>query len=549
MGWTPLGKSQFLKRRSSMLGGLAVGAVVAVVYLGTLAPTVLYYDIPGLFDAPMLQAEVAVLGVGHPTGYPLYIMLTHLFTYLPVGDEAYRVNLASAVYGVAAVLLVYAVGLRFTGRVVAAACGALSLAFCGTFWSEAVIAEVYTLDVVFLAVITLLLLRWRAGEPRSDRLLLLVAFLCGLSLTHHLTSALLVPGALLFVYLVDRDRAKDLRLMLRAAALFALGLLPYIYLPIRALMNAPMNESDPSTLGRFLLLITGGSYAIEPPEGKMACNPSVLATESWWTRAQLFGEDLAGQFPWLLVAVGLLGIVYLLRTDRALSMLLGLIFVGSVGHVLLYLGYGVEDFYVFMIPAYFVFALSIAAGVASCLRYAGQRSNVSPRWRRYGVVLVGVVALATPLLGARLDYAGQDYSGDYRGRRIIEAVARNADEGATVLHHRSSLWYMVLVEERRRDLTLVDPFCTSWVRYNDVVWPEDIGARAAVDKYKTADPEGVAAAREALKSGSVYILGQEFEQQRVDLEVYEEAGFELVPIEGGVLYEIVPEGRDQPAGD
>lgn len=524
-----------------------VGLLVAAVYLDTLAPTVLYYDPPGLFDPPMLQAEVGVLGVGHPTGYPLYMMVTYLFTFLPVGDIAYRVNLASAVYGVAAVVLVYAVGLRLTDRVVAAACGALALAFCATYWSEAVIAEVYTLHVFFMALVTLLLLRWReeylrdGPGGRSDRLLLISAFVSGLSLTHHLASAFLIPGGLVFVFLVDRAKLRDLRLAVRAAGLFLLGLLPYLYLPIRALMNAPMNEADPSTLGRFFLLVTGGSYTIEPPEGKMLCNPSPLGLEDYWTRAQLFGEYLAGQFPWLLVAVGLLGILYVARTDRAVTALLGVILVGSIGHVLLYLAYGIEDFYVFLIPAYFVFALCIAAGVAFCLRYVRERPNLPPRWKSYGVVLVGAIALATPLLGARLDYAGQDYSGDYRGRRIIEAVARNADEGSTILHHRSSLWYMVLVEERRRDLTLVDPFCTSWVRYNDIVWPEDIGARAAVDEYKTADPEGIAAARAALENGSVYILGQEFEQERVDLEVYEEAGFELVPIEGGVLYEIVPE--------
>jgi hypothetical protein len=541
MDWSPLGKSKLIRRRGGMLGGLVVALVVAAVYWDTLAPTVLYYDPPGLFDPPMLQAEVAVLGVGHPTGYPLYMMITYLFTFLPVGDVAYRVNFASAVYGVAAVVLVYAVGLRLTGRVIAAACGALALAFCGTFWSEAVIAEVYTLHVVFLALVTLLLLRWREDPHRSDRLLLICAFVCGLSLTHHLASAFLILGGLAFVFLVDRAKVRDPRLALRAAGLFLLGLLPVLYLPIRALMNAPMNEADPSTLGRFFLLITGGSYTIEPPEGKMLCNPSPLGLEDFWTRTQLFGEYLSGQFPWLLVVVGLLGALYVARTDRAVTALLGVIFVGSVGHVLLYLAYGIEDFYVFLIPAYFVLALCIAAGIALCLRYIRERPNMSPRWKSYGVVLVGAVALVTPLLGARLDYASHDYSGDYRGRRIIEAVARNAEEGSTILHHRSSLWYMVLVEERRRDLTLVDPFCTSWVRYNDIVWPEDIGARAAVDKYKTADPEGIAAAREALKGGSVYILGQEFEQQRVDLEVYEEAGFELVPIEGGVLYEIVPE--------
>src|SRR5919205_2959906 len=105
--------------------GVAVSLVVGAVYLGTLAPTVLPYATPYTLDSPMLQAAVSVLGVGHPTGYPTYMMLTHLFTLLPVGDVAYRVNLASAVYGVLAVALVYRAGLLLTRRVGAAAAGAL----------------------------------------------------------------------------------------------------------------------------------------------------------------------------------------------------------------------------------------------------------------------------------------------------------------------------------------------------------------------------------------------------------------------------------------
>src|ERR671927_1791980 len=100
-----------LRRCGAALLGGAVALFVGILYIGTLAPTVLPYGAPDTLDSPMLQAEVAVLGVGHPTGYPTYMMLTHLFTYLPVGDVAYRVNLASAVYGVLAVALVYRAGL------------------------------------------------------------------------------------------------------------------------------------------------------------------------------------------------------------------------------------------------------------------------------------------------------------------------------------------------------------------------------------------------------------------------------------------------------
>src|SRR5918998_1019117 len=134
-------RTEHLRRWAPALLGGAVAIFTGILYLGTLAPTVLPYGTPDTLDSPMLQAEVTVLGVGHPTGYPTYMMLTHLFTYLPFGDPAYRVNLASTIYGVAAVFLVYLAGLRLGGKLVAAAAGTLAFGLSGTFWSQAVIAE------------------------------------------------------------------------------------------------------------------------------------------------------------------------------------------------------------------------------------------------------------------------------------------------------------------------------------------------------------------------------------------------------------------------
>jgi len=131
-----------------------------------------------------------------------------------------------------------------------------------------------------------------------------------------------------------------------------------------------------------------------------------------------------------------------------------------------------------------------------------------------------------------------DHSGDYAGRRTIEAVASNVEKGAMVLHHRSPLWYMVLVEGRRRDLTLIDPFCTSWDRHTDVVWPDQISAAEAADRYGTGDTTGVEAARRA--AGPVYLLAN----SRARFDSFRKAGFDVVPVErDDSLYKLVPEGR------
>src|SRR5918995_38846 len=368
---------RYLEQGGAALLGGAVAVLVGILYIGTLAPTVLPYGAPDTLDSPMLQTAVPVLGVGHPTGYPTYMMLTHFFTYLPFGDPAYRVNLASAVYGVAAVLLVYLAGLRLARRAVAAAVGALAFGFSGAFWSQAVIAEVYTLEALLVALVILFLFLWR--DRREGRYLLLSAFLVGLSLTHHLTSVLLVPATLAFVFFTDRRVFSRKGLILKGVGLFLLGLLPLLYLPIRALMHAPLNEADPSTPWRFLLLVTGGSFLNESSEQGRHCSPSALALADPSTKLGLLGDHLLGQYSFVLMVAGVLGAIYLLSRDRAVAVLLGSLFLACLGQAVVYLQLGIEDFYVFLIPAFLAFGLCISASLGAALRRTEDLASGSAR--------------------------------------------------------------------------------------------------------------------------------------------------------------------------
>jgi Protein of unknown function (DUF2723) len=432
---------------------------------------------------------------------------------------------------------VYLAGLQLARRAVAAAAGALAFGLSGAFWSQAVIAEVYTFEALLIALVIFVVLVWR--DRRDGRYLLLSAFLVGLSLTHHLTSVLLVPAALAFVFLTDRDVFSRAGLVLKCVGFFLLGLLPLLYLPIRALMHAPLNEADPSTPWRFLLLITGGSFLAESSEKGRHCNPSSLALADTSTKLGLFWDHLLGQFPLLLIVVGVVAAVYLLFTDHAAAILLGVLFFGCLGQAAVYLQLGIEDFYVFLIPAFLVFGLCISSGLGALLRMV-ESLAIGSNARGALVVALSVLMLFVPLLGVREAYVEHDRSEDFAARRTIEAVASKVEKGATVLHHRSPLWYMALVEGRRHDLTLIDPFCTSWDRHADVVWPDRINAAEAAERYGTDDTTGVETARRAARSGPVYLLAN----GRARLDSFREAGFDVVPVdEDDLLYKLVPEGR------
>src|ERR671913_1526464 len=522
-----------LRKASVLLGGLAVFALVLVLYLKTLAPTVLYLQDPKLLDAVMLQMQVSVLGITHPTGYPTYLMLTHLFTYLPFGDPAYRVNLASAVYAALAAVVVYRAGLLLSGRMVAAAAGSLAFGLGASLWSQAVIAEVYTLNALFVSVTIVVLLLWR--EYRKDRYLLLSAFLVGLCLTNHLTSGLLLPAGLLFVALVDWRRLVDVRLVLGGAWLFLLGLLPYLYLPIRAAMDPPMEANNPTDFGRFWYVVSGGNLT----GSFFSFGPLELPA-----RMVFYWEHLHDNMPFLVVMVALTGAIVMLLKDRVVGLFLAFLFFGWLFHAV---ENDIPDIDLYFIPTYLVLSLWAAAGLGTLLAEVEALVSGFPDATKMAILgVLSAMVLVLPLLGASETSAKNDMSDVYRGRKEIEAVADNAAPNATILHHRSSMWYMVLVERRRRDLTLVDPFFhNKEVAYADIVWPDDIDLATTDRRYGTDDLSGVRAAKKAAEEGRVYVL----EQGATNPERFRNAGFEVVPVRAGLLYELVPPGREPYAQD
>ncbi|MGH3146095.1 MAG: glycosyltransferase family 117 protein, partial [Rubrobacter sp.] len=364
--FSPKGSARAGKGRfGAALAGAGICLLPFVLYVGTLAPTVLPYSSPDLLDAAMLQMQVAVLGISHPTGYPTYLMLSHLFTYLPVGDVAYRTNLASAFWATLASLAVYAAGLLLSRSVVAAAVGALTFGRGTALWSQAVIAEVYPLNALFVALTVLALLYWR--EHRRDRYLLLSALLTGLCLTNHLTSGLILPAALLFVGLVERHKLLNWRLMLKAAGLFFLGLAPYLYLPMRAWMDAPFVGNNPANVERFWYIVSGGNltgtfFAFGPAEF-----PGRLAF--YW------GHLLENMNP-LVVMVALTGAATMFFRDRAGAGLFGFLFFGWLIYAL---GNDIPDIHLYFIPTYLVLCLWATLGFGTLLELAGSMAAGSSR--------------------------------------------------------------------------------------------------------------------------------------------------------------------------
>jgi hypothetical protein len=189
---------------------VATGLVVLLGYVVSLAPSVTFWD-AGEFIAAM-----KILGIPHPPGTPLFVVMGHVWGMLvPFGEFAFRTNLLSALFSAAGAGCWFLVLHESAGRYLqeedpaapallrpaAAAAGVLIAAFGFTNWQSSNETEVYAVANFTIAAVAWLLLRWRSarGTPRAGRYLLLVAYLLGIAIGNHLLGLLVGPAAVAFV--------------------------------------------------------------------------------------------------------------------------------------------------------------------------------------------------------------------------------------------------------------------------------------------------------------------------------------------------------------
>lgn len=446
---------------------LVVFVVSLAAYLATLAPTVT------LVDSGELIVAAWSLGVAHPPGFPLYVLLAHLATLAPLGEVAARVNFASALFGAlaaAAVALAAAqivrprlASPRAAGKrskpmptaeaapagdaaLVALTAGAM-LAFGRAFWSFATIAEVYTLNTLLVALVLLVVLRWRAdaraGE-RQDRHLVLAAGLFGLALgVHHVTVLAWAPGLALLVWKSLEGRRIGLRTLGWMALAGLAGLAVYAYLPLAAARSPLLNWGDPDSPGRLFRHVSGWIYQT---------NLSAGGAQMGHQAGRLLGIVVRQYGPaWLPLGLGLvaLGVARLARRDRTLLAALGLVAATATAYALAY--DIAEDTEAYYLPVFVVFALAAGAGAAGGLEAARRRGRglLAP----FAVGLVVAVALVGNFsyTNYRRDFVARDYV-----RNILAAIEPHGMLLTEDWQVYSPLLYTLEVARLRPDVIAVD---------------------------------------------------------------------------------------------
>lgn len=478
---------------------LAAGGPL-LVYAHTAAPSVLSGD------SAEFQFAAFLPGVPHPTGYPLYTMLSWLATLvLPTGDMAHRVTLVSAGAGAATVALLALLVLQATGRFLAALVAAIALAVAPGMWNASTLAEVYTLNTLLLVLLTWLL--WQANEqtrehtgneplpptrtPRARRALAAAACVAGLGFTNHGSFALTgIPLLLLYgvvplfrqggtctipiypiyaIGAIGREQWADMR---RIVVWGAVGLLPWLFVLVQYARMGPFDGLDngmqPGQVGRGTPYFWGAPASWSDAFNHLFGGVMRQKVFHWPGVEHLvevghaLWERLWFEFGMVGIVAGGVGFLALLRSRPH-------VWVGSVvvaATTTLYfssLGHAVQDAMVFSLPLLLPWALWVGVGAASI---AGA---VEWLWRRTGqwialptlpvslalanLAMAGLLLLTLAWGHSRLPYGNKSHLRLFR--EFAEGTLARVEPGAIIItrwEQGTTLHYLQLVEEQRPDV-------------------------------------------------------------------------------------------------
>ena len=408
--------------------GLATGIAALAVYGMTLCPTV-YVEGSG-----ELIGAAYGLGTAHPTGYPLFCLSSRLLSLvLPWVSPAVAVNAASALFAAACCGTLAAVLYGRGVRPVVALAAALALAFSRTFWSQAVIAEVYGLALLLVVLVLAQVLR--VCERKEPRQVLLLGWLMGLGLTAHLMQVLVWPG-------IGAVLAWRWPALWRQPLLLAQGLLAALggyslvaYLPLRNGRGAGFHWGPLSDLAALWQHLSGALYRSSffslPLEGML------LNAQRWLVQA-------TSEFHFTLVPLVAWGGLVAWRRDRRAFVLVG----GAIaGNLIAALNYhrdpnGLPVFYLLSIVG---LAVWLGMGLDALVR----------RVRSVASVPIAALVVALVLIS---HYGESDRSENWVADRYGRDILADLPEGAILITEGDDaafvLDYLLRIEGLRPDVTL-----------------------------------------------------------------------------------------------
>jgi hypothetical protein len=417
--------------------GLAalIGLVALAAYVRTLAPDILYGD------SAEFQTLAYTLGITHSTGYPVYLLFARVVGFLPLNSPAWRVNLVSALCAAWTVGGVYLLARFFTRNRIGAALGSAALALSYTFWSQAIIAEVYTPGMAVLTAVLLLLAYWQRDPFARRRALAWATALACLALGVHLSAALIAPTAPLFVLWVLAFQPKAQRWPCLRSALVGFGIGIVLYFGTFILLDL---NNPPSSFFQMTMSSSRSAWGLQTTDMDNVFKRWWITFMSVQWRSVMFPEEgsfalaiseylnrvLSQEFSLWMIGFALLGLGEINHSARQLAkstgnpelddtktrtrafvksiptapaLSLGVFMVIAYLVMLLFiLNYRPGDQYVFYLVTYIFISTAIGVGIGRTLEWTRRFLAKRQNWTRYLYPLI-VILCALVVVAAYAD--------------------------------------------------------------------------------------------------------------------------------------------------
>jgi hypothetical protein len=438
----------------------SVALVCFGVYLTTMCRTVSF------IDAGELAAVASLLGIAHPTGYPLFTMLAHCALWLPIGgEEVFRLNVFTAVVVAASVGVFFRLLLILSrmsqsrnrrerdvaprtkfSTLLASAVASLVFGLSTTVWAQSVAVEVYGLHLFLILLTAFFFLKGIEESGGKDQKipqqLFAAAFFLGLSFANHLTTLLILP-ALIYLYISSQGVSRESGVRaLNLLPFFCFGLSPYLYLPIRSGTHPALEWGFPAEIERLFWHVSGKQYR----------SWMFSSFDSAEKQLSYFFNHFPSEFNWLLIAILFFGIWTSFRANRKIFWFLVFALLGCIAYSI---NYDIQDIDSYFLLAYIVSGVLIFFGIFGLLEFLPE--HLATR----SFILVSLLLLAFPILQL-LDNRGRVSEADnYLVADYTHNVFSNTATNAFVLSYQwdyfvASSLYFQLVRHERPDLTIVD---------------------------------------------------------------------------------------------
>ena len=464
-----------------LAGLVALGALA--LYVATLAPTAQFWDTPEYITAAY------VLGIPHPPGNPLFVLLAHVWGLVPWAHAyAARINLLSAVASALSAGFWFLVAERWLRPIVpvlgprrlAALAGALTAATAFTVWNQSVVNEkVYTLSLLSIALVLWLAVEWgdRPAGGRRDHLLLLIVYLLALTATNHLMGLLVAPAVLAYVLFTDPRALLSPKLLAWCAVAVALGVSVWLFLLLRAPHFPAINEGEPTSWVALDTVLSRAQYA-KPPLGDRQADLTAQLGMWWqyfsWQWGRDWPEGVRRTLAALFGGLGLLGAVRHWKADRRSAAAMTALVVTMVPVLIYYLNFRfgfsqypdrptlpreVRERDYFFICSFALWGIWIAMGLAAAMEgiQRALRHRIRDEVRRWAIASPVLALALVPLAGNRLSAsrAGETLARDF-ALDLLQSTPPYAVLVTTGDNDTFPLWYAQEVEGVRRDVTVLN---------------------------------------------------------------------------------------------